>query len=96
MKDLLRIHNLDNFYLGDTPSIIDIPNYEDKLKQYHYKVVEILTYLEQNSDIANYVVLDDLDLSQGLGHHFIQTKNIITKLQEKECIKVLKRGLPNK
>lgn len=91
MKDLLKIHNLDIFYLGDTPDIISIPNYKNKLKLYHYKVIEILAYLEQNPDITNYVVIDDLDLSIGLDNHFVKTNNLITKEEGDMCIKILQR-----
>lgn len=93
MNDLLKIHALDKYYLGDTPQITNILNYQDKLKVYPSRVVEILTYLEEHPDITNYVVVDDLDLSQGLTNHFVKTNNLINKEDANTCIKILKRKL---
>ena len=93
MKDLLKIHALDKYYLGDTPCITNIPNYQDKLTLYQSRVVEILTYLEEHPNITNYVVLDDLDLSQGLGDNFVKTDNLLTQEEADTCIKILKRKL---
>lgn len=93
MKDLLKIHALDKYYLGDTPQITNIPNYQDKLMLYPNRVVEILTYLEEHPDITNYVVLDDLDLSSGLDNHFVKTNNLLTEENANTCIKILERKL---
>ena len=41
MKDFLTIHNLSQYYLGDTRDIMDIRNIQD-LKKYSYRVIEIL------------------------------------------------------
>lgn len=93
MKDLLKIHALDKYYLEDTPQITNISNYQDKLMLYPNRVVEILTYLEDHPDITNYVVLDDLDLSSGLDNHFVKTNNLLTEENANTCIKILQRKL---
>lgn len=93
MKDLLKIHSLDKYYLGDTPQITNILNYQDKLTLYQSRVIEILTYLEEHPDITNYVVIDDLDLSQSLENHFVKTNNLITREEGNTCIKILQRKL---
>lgn len=93
MNDLLKLHSLDKYYLGDTPQITNILNYQDKLKVYPSRVVEILTYLEEHPDITNYVVIDDLDLSIGLDNHFVKTNNLINQEDANTCIKILKRKL---
>jgi len=90
MKDLLKIQGLDKYYVGETANYYDIKEI-DKTKAYHYKVIEILDYLKQNKNITNYVVVDDLDLSNGLKGHFVRTNNIISAENAENCIRILKR-----
>ena len=91
MRDLLRIHNLDEYYIGDTPDFWTIPNYNEKREKYSYRVVEITEYLEQNKDrVEQYVAIDDMNLSKG-GYvgNFIHTYDLITKEQGEKCIRML-------
>ena len=93
MRDLLRIHGLDKYYIGDTPDFITVPDHDEKKKTYSFRVVEINHYLEVNKDrIENYVALDDMDLVRG-GYvgNFIHTESLITKEQGEECILMLNK-----
>lgn len=89
MRDFLRFYDLDKYLIGQTRKYSDITE-KDNYKKYHYRVIEILDYLEKHQDITSYVVIDDMDLSIGLENHFVETNNIINDNQMKECIRILK------
>lgn len=94
MRDLLRIHGLDEFYIGDTPQITEIPNYWEQLKMYSCRVAEIMAYVEKNKEtIDTYVAIDDLDLTAGgFSANFIHTDNLITEEQGNQCEECLTEG----
>ena len=93
MRDLLRIHGLDLYYLGDT---LDLSYSSEIFRMTNYsreaiRTKEIEEYLLRNKElIEDYVAIDDMDLVRG-GYvgNFIHTHSLITKEQGEECIAML-------
>ena len=95
MRDLLRIHGLDLYYLGDT---LDLSYSSETFRMTNHsrekiRTREIEEYLLRNKElIEDYVAIDDMDLVRG-GYvgNFIHTHSLITKEQGEECILMLNK-----
>lgn len=96
MKDLLKIWNMDQYWVGDNDGID-----EEKMKEaseyvksrenphWTYRAIEILDYVYKHKEITNYVAIDDMDISTGLDGHFVKTDNLINDEQAEKCIEIL-------
>ena len=50
----------------------------------------ILDFVFNHKEITNFVAIDDLNLSDELDGHFVQTDNLINDEQMQKCIEILK------
>lgn len=81
---LFKIHDLDKYIIGMTPYYETIENKEERYKEYmpkdvlntfhHSRVIEILEYIN-NNDISNYVILDDINMTDDFKNHFIHVNS---------------------
>ena len=86
MKDLLRLHKLDNFWYSDN---IIIRKYIPQPKK---RVLEIENSLN-TYPIDNFVVLDDMPgMIDFFPNNTIETNNYLTEEDAQKCIKVLKKN----
>ena len=96
MRDLFRIHDLDEYFLDRTVILeytSDLSHYKAVLnltddKYWETRTVEILYYLHEHPEVKAYVAVDDLRLD-GLEKHFVKTSNKLTPELADECIRVL-------
>ncbi len=100
MKDLLRIWDMEQYWVGETNIIWheeqvaekEILTYiETKANGSHwsYRELEILYYIYKHPEVTNYVAIDDMDLSRTLEAHFVKTHNLINDEQTEKCIEIL-------
>jgi hypothetical protein len=97
MKDLFRIHRLDEYYVDDTivfyidmeSGINRVPR-GDFNPKFSSRTVEILTYLRNHPRIEKYVAIDDLNLNLGLENHFVKTSGWMKPEQADMAIEILK------
>lgn len=89
LKDFFRFYGLEDYIIGQTASYGDIKTGLSYDKQYHYRTIEILEYVKNHKDIANFIAIDDMDLSYGLEGHFVQTYNLIDDEQANKSIDLL-------
>ncbi|MCD7950248.1 MAG: hypothetical protein LUG12_08330 [Erysipelotrichaceae bacterium] len=94
---LFRIHDLDQYVIGETPDYSDVedPDIFDidpdsTLFMFSYmRVIEILEYVRIN-DIDSYVALDDMNLHQ-LENHFVHiTDGYFNDENYEEALEILK------
>ncbi len=94
---LFRIHNLDQYVIGETPdySEVEDPDIFDiepdnSLFMFSYmRVIEIFEYVRLNN-IDSYVALDDMNLHQ-LDNHFVHiTDGYFNEENYKDALKILK------
>ena len=99
MKDLFRIHQLDDYFIDVTPNF----SYEnlDKLakellipRKTAVRAFEILYYLKQHPEIKHYVAIDDMKLGDDLPGHFVHTYPRLTPKDADACIEVLNKKQP--
>lgn len=97
---LFRIHDLDQYIIGETPRYEDIEDVEEKYKEFlpehvlmmfHFtRVIEILEYVNTNH-IENYVVLDDINMTRELKEHFVHIEDgYFHKEYLKKALEILK------
>ena len=85
MKDLLKIHNLDQYYFTDNIIIKDFIYYPKR------RALEIENSLN-NYNINNFVILDDMKgLEQYYKENTVITHNYISNTNMTDSIKILKK-----
>ena len=96
MRDLFRIHGLEQYFIGGTKLLeferdispyLAVLNLTDDML-YCARSVEILLYLHEHPEIKRYVAIDDMTL-KGLGENFVQTTARLTPELADRCIEVL-------
>ena len=100
MRDFFRIHDMHEYYADSTlilRNMYDISPYISKLnldsgKRYQMRFLEISLYLHEHPEITHYVAVDDMDL-KGLGEHFVQTSDRLTRKLADKCITILSTDL---
>ncbi|MCD7840007.1 MAG: hypothetical protein LUG46_05185 [Erysipelotrichaceae bacterium] len=109
LKDLLHVWDLDKYYLGETDAMLsswsgtrlrkDMSETEEYLKSKGFedcrrRAIEIADYLMNHNDITNYVIIDDMDLSNcGMDNHFVRTFDAIKDEQAEDCIRILNSNI---
>ena len=85
MKDLLKIHNLDNYYFADNIIINDA-------NSLHEKRSKEINYSLNKYDIDNFVIIDDMKkLEEYFKDNIVITNNIIGINDMNKAIKILKK-----
>ncbi len=109
LKDLLHVWDLDKYYLGETDAMLtswsgtrlrkDMSETEEYLKSKGFedcqrRAIEIVDFLMNHDNITNYVIIDDMDLSNcGMNDHFVRTFDAINDEQTEECIRILNSNI---
>lgn len=99
MRDFLRIWDLHEYWYADNEyfnkeSMKDATEYvkkkdEGKDIELNTRAVEILDFVYKHKEITNFVAIDDIDLSNYLDGHFVETLNVISPEQTKKAIEIL-------
>jgi hypothetical protein len=96
MKILFNIFNFNDYYIDNT--IKTSSKEYDKLRKlprykniYGDRSIQILEYLHKYDHINMYVAVDDLNLSDCLGDHFVYTGNVgyLNEKHADKCIEIL-------
>jgi hypothetical protein len=100
MRDFFTIHGLEKYYIDDTrtPNFIDSDFIEETRSKYKeengddfffgYRSIEILEWVSRNPDVKKWVAIDDMQLN-GLGGHFVGTRQRYTWKDAEKAIKIL-------
>lgn len=98
VKDFLSIWGMGEYWYADTEIYNSelMKNTDEYVKQnnptneyVNMRSIEILDFVFKHKEITNYVAIDDMNLSIGLGEHFVQTDNLINEEQMEKCIEIL-------
>jgi len=99
MKDLFRIHQLDDYFIDVTPnfSYANLGSLTTELsipRKTSPRSVEILYYLIQHPEIRHYVAIDDMSLGDDLPGHFVETYPRLTAKDADLCVEILNKKQP--
>jgi len=98
VKDFLKIWDLDQYWYADN-AYFDEELMKDTIEYlknkfvgrdfFNYRAVEIMDYVFKHKEITNYVSIDDMNMSEYLGDHFVKTNNLINDEEMEKAIKIL-------
>lgn len=89
LKDFFRIYGLEDYIIDQTAEYRDIKTEVSYDENYDHRTIEILEYVKNHKNIANFIAIDDKNLSYGLEGHFVHTYNLINEKQVNESINLL-------
>ncbi|OAD21569.1 hypothetical protein THIOM_002659 [Candidatus Thiomargarita nelsonii] len=81
LKDYFRLHDLDQYLVGEIPQL---PG--------KFRCEEVTEYLTNNSDIQNFVILDDANVSdfeENYPEHFVYCSHIFSDESYQKALRIL-------